>query len=758
MTDPWWPEGTDDPAFQVKRQSYGLLTGGDYVRGSTVETLPQTALRYPTTTPGFDAATNKAFLTLRAFDYETAEVGWGWPINIEEKWSEVALVRSGFGFPTTVNDGQTVFRAGKPDFSTPATPAVLNPSVSAVTTTDNNFHIDTNYRITGRASIVRVSHVQYLASLWMPTPGGRSWVVYLDVDGSLKLQWSLNGNDDGWIPPQRLATTEALAALPKGPDDLIYLGVDFIKDNTPTYVVALTSTDGVTWTELESRRVLPAQVADTFNTTGVSLSVGARSDGGGSTHWEGKIAWVEARLLPETVRWRFNAADYPSGDVLTWTDPRTIQWTITDAAAMSRVVSSTISVPPPIVYDRPLQSGQWYYYSLFFKTTQLDWVLGMKGSVLIPRNYRHAEHLWNALPPFYRYTDSNQREGNGPLRQFLSVFGFEMDLTREFVEQWQEVYHIDKTPVPLLHRVGENFGVSYKGGVGDVRYRGLIAALPDLLRMRGTTVALKQVVESYSKWQCDITVGTNTMLLPDDSDFFTGTGNWGHLAADTDTLDTNISTCPALLIHGPPGTSSPPANTGRGTMRAVTKKTDETKNLVLACGDSVIMTKDAENNWVEVKTVVPLYAGVPVQPDSSYGFTCHVLQQAPAITTPYLLWFGQGGQPVNLIGKAAGNSFEPSDSLWHEFVVQGIAPAGAVYMVPVLYFTNRKTFGAGPNSAFIDVAGSTTYLLDDSGHAVAVIPPDSYLTLGDPAELLGVPDEARDFPGYIMGTPPEATP
>ena len=756
MSDPWWPQGTDDPAFQTKRQSYGLLTGGDYVRGSTVQTLQQTALRYPTTTPGFDEATNKAFLTLRAFDYETAEIGWGWPVNITEKWSEVALVRSGFGFPVTVNDGQTVFRAGKPDFTTPATPAVLTPSVSAVSTTDNNFHINFDYRIVGRASIVRVSHVQYLASLWMPTPAGRSWVLFLDIDGSLKLQWSLNGTDELPSPPITLASASVLEALPKGPEGLVYLGVDFIKNAMPTYIVAITSVDGVNWTELEDRRLLPGTVADTFNTTNIRLSVGARSDGGGNTQWQGKIAWVEGRMLPDTVRWRFNAADYPSGNVLTWTDPRLTQWTITDPAAMSRIVPATISVPPPIVYDRPLQSGQWYYYSLFFKTTQLDWVVGMSGSVLIPRNYHHADHMWNALPPYYRYTDSTLREGNGPLRQFLSVFGFEMDLTREFVEQWQECYHIDKTPVPLLHRVGENFGVTYKGGVGDVRYRGLIAALPDLLRMRGTTVALKQVVESYSKWQCDITVGNNTMLLPDDSDFYTGTGNWGHLAADTDTIIPEMSTCPAMLIHGPPGTSSPPVNTGRGSMRAVTTKADETKNLALACGDSVIMTKDAENNWVEVKTVIPLYAGVPVQPDSSYGFTANVLQQAPANVTPYLLWFGSGGQPINYIDKAVGNSFEPSDSLWHEYVVQGIAPEGAVYMVPVLYFTDRVAFGSGPNSAFIDVAGATTYLLDDSGAAVAVIPPDSYLTLGDPAELLGSPDEPLGFPGYIMGNPPEA--
>ena len=34
MTDPWWPSGYDDPAFQVQRDIYGSVVGGDYVRGS----------------------------------------------------------------------------------------------------------------------------------------------------------------------------------------------------------------------------------------------------------------------------------------------------------------------------------------------------------------------------------------------------------------------------------------------------------------------------------------------------------------------------------------------------------------------------------------------------------------------------------------------------------------------------------------------------------------------------------------------------
>src|SRR6185436_12619482 len=108
MTDrEWWPEGYDLPAFRVKRQTYGLMNGGDWARGSSVTTLAHTALRYPTTTPeDYDPSAAKAILYTRPFDYHTVEILWGWPIA-HPNWQEVALVRSTFGHPSTPQDGMT---------------------------------------------------------------------------------------------------------------------------------------------------------------------------------------------------------------------------------------------------------------------------------------------------------------------------------------------------------------------------------------------------------------------------------------------------------------------------------------------------------------------------------------------------------------------------------------------------------------------------------------------------------------------------
>ena len=542
MSDPWWPDGYADPAFVVQRKRFATAMGGDYVRGSGVITLPQTALRYPTEVPGFDSVENKAYLAVRPWlrlppveyrgtvkdDYGSAQISWGWPVGLAEKWTEVALVRSGFGDPITVNDGETLFRS--------------------------------------------------------PKDG------YTDEDGKLVL-------------------------------------------------------------------------------------------------------------------------------------------------------------PPPVVIDQPLQSGQWYYYSLFFQTgnvAQPSWVLGMSGNVQIPRDYHHDEHLWNTLPPFYRWTDSNLREGNGFLRNILTVFGYELDTAREYVEQWQECYHVDKAPMALLKRVGENLGEEYRGGIGQIRYRGLIAALPEALNMRGTSQSMQQIIEAASKWLCEVTVGTNLMLLPDDSDFGTGTGNWATLHPDTDTADVTVTTLPPTDVILTANAIPAPAGYGRGTMQVKTLNATETQPLCITCGSGITVSR----------SITPLYSGVPVEGGSTYGFSAQIKMEVASKVLPVIFWFTGEGQPDDLIGRSSGNEAAPPNTNWNTFSATGAAPASAVYMVPGLIFNDRPTGGGPTYSPVIDIAGASVYLLGSSG-AVTVLAPDSYLTMGG-TELLGdkqAPGAPGDFTEYLMGSP-----
>ena len=196
---------------------------------------------------------------------------------------------------------------------------------------------------------------------------------------------------------------------------------------------------------------------------------------------------------------------------------------------------------PPIFTDIGLPSGRWYHYGLFFKVSQVEWIQGMLDSCLLPRDFHHADHLWDNLPPYYRWTDENSMVGNGYLKQFLNVFGFELDTTREFVESWQHVYDVDWSPIRLLRKLGPNFGYDYEQGIGDIRYRSLFSEIGHLYDIRGTQKCLEGVVRKMSKFECDVTAGGNVMLLPDDSDFYTGTGNWGVVLDATDAPGAGIS-------------------------------------------------------------------------------------------------------------------------------------------------------------------------------------------------------------------------
>jgi hypothetical protein len=188
-----------------------------------------------------------------------------------------------------------------------------------------------------------------------------------------------------------------------------------------------------------------------------------------------------------------------------------------------------------------------------------------------------------------------------------------------------------------------------------------------------------------------------------------------------------------------------PTNAGRGTMVITTTKAQATTDLVITAGDGQNTERD----------IIPLYTAVPVEPKNTYGFSIQVKMANPSAVSLEILWFGEGGQPANYISTTAGTSSAPANSTaWFTYQVQGAAPAGAIYMVPAVRVINRIA-GSDPNySPPLYLAGAMAYLLALGGD-VTVPPPDSYLTMGDPAEQLGAADTAGHpaFKPYILGSP-----
>ena len=664
--DPWWPPGSFNPAFQVQRLATGVLPGGDYVRGSSVDALYQTAIRYPTVSAKdlalAEEVKGKAFLAIRPYGH-----------------SRVSLP-----YPDDVTKPPFVYEIGT---------AEIRWGWTSTTTTLNN----RNYLWSTNTAESMPPAGQVAANAALLINATNVYVNQTDADGNLVDEW----ND-----------------LKVGTNFYLY---ENNSSQSVEFEVNAAPTDFGSWLKIP---VAVRRVTDFAPEAGDEIQASFVPSGG----------WYEVAL----VRSGFGKPVTPTDGVTLFQASR--------KEFDSFDPNNHKVVPPPILYDTPLQPGQCYYYSLFFRTSRFDWTLGMAASVVIPKNYHHRDHLWNAIPPYYQTQDSNLREGNGPLRQFLGIFGYELDLTREYVEQWQNVYHIDKTPMSLLRRVGENFSIPYKGGVGDIRFRAMLAGLPEMLKMRGTPAALKQVIETGSKYKCDISVGSNLMLLTDDSVFTNGVGNWGvqHQGAGV-----GWDTMTPQNVFMDNGGNQPPNPFGIHSMRVYTTEATETSNFAISCGCAV------GSNGRE-KNIYPLTAGIPIEPGFQYGVSLQVFAElgSAVSVTISLLWFNKTGLPVGFIGKSEKAAEATTANAWKNYFHQGVAPAGATYLVPALYFTGRSARPTAGRSWFIDVGGVIVYEVDKISEPKEYISPDKYLTLGDPEEVLGVRVVGQEeTTGFILGRP-----
>ena len=452
-------------------------------------------------------------------------------------------------------------------------------------------------------------------------------------------------------------------------------------------------------------------------------------------------------------------------------------------------------LPSPVLYDNNLTThldantqpttmgGYWFYYTIFFnlspKAPELaEWVAGYSDWVQLPQKFGHDEHLWNGVPPYYQWTDNNVKSGQmkGPLRQFLDLFAFELDFSRQSIEFVQDMYHIDKTPMPLLRELGRNFDTTAEQGVGDIRFRAAMSNLAERQTYRGTEIGLQKTIETISKYETGVTTGKNMMLLPDDSSPVYSSGNWAGPHPDLvaplaalpgTTFDTVVAHDKVKLEVKPSDVNMP--NIGeQGFLRM---SATITGNVIVTCGCGKIYPPvmmlpkvpggEVTDGWLggvvrtqnEEGEYIPLVNGIPVDETGTYGFMAY-LRNSVSSTSPRvcLLWFDATGQPSGLISAHVGDPIggTPVGS-FGRLDARGIAPAGAVYLVPAIQIANRPDV-----NAYVDVTGAMVYQLQKAGASFNVTSPDRLLTLGQINDKIGQggtkPGEPL-WPGFNIGSP-----
>lgn len=187
-----------------------------------------------------------------------------------------------------------------------------------------------------------------------------------------------------------------------------------------------------------------------------------------------------------------------------------------------------------LVLDSPLSEGHWYYYTLFLCISDqappfpCEWMVGAVGQVLVPKNYHHAELLFDMIPPFYHgYDDGQAADGrHGPMRRFSALIGYDCDYTRTLLDGVLNMYHPDFSPLVFMQQVGANLGFPAESALGGARYRSLIGQLWDLEDTRGTALGLQDFIYAASNYRCTVVDGYNSMLSVDDSEFVHGIGHW----------------------------------------------------------------------------------------------------------------------------------------------------------------------------------------------------------------------------------------
>jgi len=789
----WWPQ----PAFTTQRSVAGVVQGGDYVRGSTTYTVPAYFIPPAAGASIPDAAdltiTGPVRITMRVQPNGLTAVNSDqtfvahWSLTTTNSWylaerqSQGGLIFGGSFDGSAQNIFQTLatsaeLAAALPDGVDGWFGLQIEPQagkLTALTSKDGTtwtpfgtprtlspfalFDSNQPLRVASRGNAPWLGRI-YWAQMDRLTPDGHSAGIVWRFDPA-----EYPGTGSTYTDPRSRVWTitggTTSPAVVTGPD--VQQSALRFPTTTDFGIEELTGT-GIFYAR-------PLNYATIEVTWGITLDL---------SKWNA-IAIVRSGFgFPTTVNdgqtllLASQSKLFPTG----YTEKK-------DADGKQPVESRKVIDPsgmPGVGMQVALPNGRWYYYSLFFRSGT-KWRRYMVTSALLPRDYHHAEHLFNNLPPYYQWTDDNMRggRGDGDLRRFLRVMGYDLDLTREYVNGWLDLYHTDFTPVPLLRRLGANFGMPYEAGLGDIRHRGLVSKIGFLYRSRGTALGLQEMVVSVTKATTEITAGPNTMLLPDDSDFFEGTGSWAGIHPETPVtggtptyftpaIGTPLTPDKVRLEHGVHAVK-PPDNSGRGVMRMWTSKADATGNVFLTCGDGIAQDYEvnvpldrSDDEFQGVRILYPRYAGIPVTPLEIYSFSIQVkIELAPVQVRLMILWFSVEGDNHNLISVSEPGPGPVNDTNWHVFTpAQGIAPANAAYAVPAIYFGSRLAGSDPTYSPYIYLCGAQFSHIGTSA-TVTASSPDRYLTLTGPGEPPGQPGAEpigpeRDeppFEGYLIGDP-----
>lgn len=162
---------------------------------------------------------------------------------------------------------------------------------------------------------------------------------------------------------------------------------------------------------------------------------------------------------------------------------------------------------------------RWAYYTLFIRYVSDAgddyYEPAATVKVFVPKNLGGSETLFNRIPEYYRLLDDQQGAvGNGPLKKFVSVFGWELDKTRsliEYVLSMKDPQLADQTVIDML---AKDFGIDLQSQeLGTGRLRNLVDAIGYIRRGKGTLDIVERAFKAIT--ECDVEYDLTASPVPD---------------------------------------------------------------------------------------------------------------------------------------------------------------------------------------------------------------------------------------------------
>lgn len=437
--------------------------------------------------------------------------------------------------------------------------------------------------------------------------------------------------------------------------------------------------------------------------------------------------------------------------------------------------------PSPIGYTGMLPQGQYFYYSIFVKQSNVGvWVRAGNTTGLSVKDYKTSTLMYDYLPTIYKMPslDSAVDEAeNSQLRSFLSIFGFYYDLLRTETDAITARYDVSNLPGNLIPAVMHQFGLEFEPELGIKRGRSLLANVVHINQSKGSRLGIIDYIKAYTGNAATITAGKNLMLDINDSSFEQSIGGWtatnatltqhvpatitswsvtGTTLSVTVSSTSYLATGNAVIIYGgtavdgpytisgitgsvltmtiASGYSGQTGTGGRISRHAPYLETANPYGAVNARNATLKVVPTSTSNIVAScmpSTSTPILHGVPVNAGTSYALSFYVWSETNTRTVKaQISWYDRTG---TIIGSPVASSGTTSTLTgWTKVYKAATAPAGAVYAVPQFTITSPTTADAH----FIDVVqfevGASATYFQESRQLQIVVAADRVNKLVNP--------------------------